>query len=185
MSIVSFLRFARFTPEQLGMHASSVLVWNIIEICMLCFTFYILNVQSKLRTLDLIAYCGYKYVGMIAALSSYLLTHSLLVYRCALLYVSLSLSYFLVSLSSSCPSSRLRLSFDLGEMSSSTNLARDWRSTSVWREWEQASYLFIASDCSNPTIVHLVFNSTFNCYLKQSLTLSTKKKKKKHQQTSE
>jgi hypothetical protein len=91
--------FLRFTPEQLGMHASSVLVWNIIEICILCFTFYILNVKSKLRTLDLIAYCGYKYVGMIAALSSYLLTHSLLVYRCALLYVSLSLSYFLVSLS--------------------------------------------------------------------------------------
>ncbi|CAF0900609.1 unnamed protein product [Adineta ricciae] len=86
----------RFTPEQLGMHASSVLVWNIIEICVLCFTFYIFNVQSKLRTLDLIAYCGYKYVGMIAALSSYLLTHSLFVYRCSLLYVSLSLSYFLV-----------------------------------------------------------------------------------------
>lgn len=86
----------RFSPEQLGMHASSVLVWNIIEICLLCLIFYILNVQSKLRTLDLIAYCGYKYVGMIAALSSYLFTHSLLIYRCALLYVSLSLSYFLV-----------------------------------------------------------------------------------------
>ena len=86
----------RFTPEQLGMHASSVLVWNIIEICVLYFTFYIFNVQSKLRTLDLIAYCGYKYVGMIAALSSYLATHSLFVYRCALLYVSLALSYFLV-----------------------------------------------------------------------------------------
>ncbi|CAF0821708.1 unnamed protein product [Rotaria sp. Silwood1] len=86
----------RFTPEQLGMHASSVLVWNIIEICILCFTFYIFNVQSKLRTLDLIAYCGYKYVGMIVALSSYLITHSLFVYHCSLLYVSLSLSYFLV-----------------------------------------------------------------------------------------
>ena len=88
----------RFTPEQLGMHASSVLVWNIIEICVLCFTFYIFNVQSKLRTLDLVAYCGYKYVGMITALSSYLVTHSLFIYRCSLLYVSLSLSYFLVRL---------------------------------------------------------------------------------------
>ncbi|CAF0922752.1 unnamed protein product [Adineta steineri] len=86
----------RFTPEQLGMHASSALVWNIIEIGLLCLTFYILNIQSKLRTLDLIAYCGYKYVGMIAALSSYLATHSLFVYRCSLLYVSISLSYFLI-----------------------------------------------------------------------------------------
>lgn len=86
----------KFSPEQLGMHASSVMVWNIIEICVLCFTFYICNVQSKLRTLDLIAYCGYKYVGMIAALCCYLATHSLFVYRCALIYMSLSLSYFLV-----------------------------------------------------------------------------------------
>jgi hypothetical protein len=78
------------------MHASSVLVWNIIENCLLCLIFYIFNIQSKLRTLDLIAYCGYKYVGMIAALSFYLVTHSLLIYRCALLYVSLSISYFLV-----------------------------------------------------------------------------------------
>ncbi len=88
--------FKRFTPEQLGMHASSILVWNIIENCLLCLIFYVFNIQSKLRTLDLIGYCGYKYVGMIAALSSYLATHSLFVYRCALLYVSVSLSYFLV-----------------------------------------------------------------------------------------
>jgi len=86
----------RFTPEQLGMHASSVLVWNIIENCLLCLIFYILNVKSKLRTLDLIAYCGYKYVGMIAALSLYLATYSLFVYRCALIYVSISISYFLM-----------------------------------------------------------------------------------------
>jgi len=86
----------RFTPEQLGMHASSVLVWNIIENCILSLIFYILNVKSKLRTLDLIAYCGYKYVGMIAALSLYLATHSLFVYRCALFYVGISISYFLM-----------------------------------------------------------------------------------------
>ncbi|CAF4310584.1 unnamed protein product, partial [Rotaria sp. Silwood2] len=86
----------RFTPEQLGMHATSALVWNIIEICILCLTFYIFNAQCKLRILDLIAYCGYKYVGMIIALTFYVMTHSLFVYRCALLYISISLSYFLV-----------------------------------------------------------------------------------------
>ncbi|CAF3708390.1 unnamed protein product [Rotaria sordida] len=86
----------RFTPEQLGMHATSVLIWNIIEILILSITFYIFNIQSKLRILDLIAYCGYKYVGMITALSSYLITDSLFIYRLALLYISISLSYFLV-----------------------------------------------------------------------------------------
>jgi protein transport protein YIF1 len=79
------------------MHASSVLIWNIIEMLVLSFIFYVFNVQSKLRTMDLIAYCGYKYVAMIASLFSYLLTKSLMVHRCSLIYVSLSLSYFLVS----------------------------------------------------------------------------------------
>ena len=80
----------------LYMDFSTHFVWNIIEICILSFIFYIFNIQSKLRILDLIAYCGYKYVGMIAALACYLVTHSLLVYRCAIIYTSLSLSYFLV-----------------------------------------------------------------------------------------
>ena len=89
--------FRRFTPEQLGMHASWILIWNIIENCCLCLIFFLLNIQSQLRTLDLIAYCGYKYVGMIAALSCYLFTHSIWIYRLALLYSSTSISYFLVS----------------------------------------------------------------------------------------
>lgn len=126
----------RFSPEQLGMHASSVLVWNIIEICVLCFTFYIFNVQSKLRTLDLIAYCGYKYVGMIAALCCYLATHSLFVYRCALLYVSLSLSYFLVRDSTYLLTiSPIDIFLFSGQVSPITNLTRyRWIST-VQFQW--------------------------------------------------
>jgi len=86
----------RFTPEQLGMHASSVLIWNIIEVCVLSLAFYIFDVQSKLRLLDLIAYCGYKYVGMITALASYFISQSLWIYRLVLFYTSLSLCYFLI-----------------------------------------------------------------------------------------
>ncbi|CAF3177894.1 unnamed protein product [Rotaria socialis] len=98
----------KFTPEQLGMHATSALVWNVIETSILCLTFYIFNIRSKLRTLDLIAFCGYKYVGMIVALLSYFITDSLFVYRCALLYVSIALSYFLVK------SLRLQILPDVG-----------------------------------------------------------------------
>ncbi|CAF1253634.1 unnamed protein product, partial [Didymodactylos carnosus] len=86
----------KFSPEQLGFHSSSVLVWFIIEVGLLCLIFYIFGIQTKLRTLDLIAYCGYKYVGMISAVSAYLLTNSLLAYRCVLIYISVALSYFLV-----------------------------------------------------------------------------------------
>lgn len=96
--------YPRFTPEQLGMHASWILIWNIIENSCLCLIFFLLNIQSQLRTLDLIAYCGYKYVGMIAVLSLYLFTHSIWIYRLAFLYSSISISYFLVSYSSNLQS---------------------------------------------------------------------------------
>ncbi len=53
----------RFTPEQLGITCSSAFVWLIIEILLLVLMTYILNVSTELKYLDLLAYCGYKYVG--------------------------------------------------------------------------------------------------------------------------
>lgn len=53
----------RFTPEVLGMLASSALAWTVVEILVALVTLYITNIQTNLKTLDLIAYSGYKYVG--------------------------------------------------------------------------------------------------------------------------
>lgn len=53
----------RFAPEVLGMLASSALAWTVVEILVALVTLYITNIQTKLRTLDLIAYAGYKYAG--------------------------------------------------------------------------------------------------------------------------
>lgn len=53
----------RFAPEVLGMLASSALAWTVVEILVALFTLYLTNIQTKLRTLDLIAYAGYKYAG--------------------------------------------------------------------------------------------------------------------------
>ena len=53
----------RFTPEMLGMTASSALVWMVIEIVALLVAMYILNVTTDLKYMDLLSYCGYKYVG--------------------------------------------------------------------------------------------------------------------------
>ena len=53
----------RFTPEQLGLTSSTALVWTIIEIVALLIAMYIVNVATDLKYLDLLAYCGYKYVG--------------------------------------------------------------------------------------------------------------------------
>ncbi len=53
----------RFTPEELGIQASSALVWLVIEILAVMLTLYVMNIQTTLKSLDLIAFTGYKYVG--------------------------------------------------------------------------------------------------------------------------
>jgi hypothetical protein len=53
----------RFTPEQLGIQASSALVWLIIELVVIMLSLYIMNVNTSLKYTDVIAYCGYKFVG--------------------------------------------------------------------------------------------------------------------------
>lgn len=56
-------RVRRFSPEVLGLCASTALVWIIIEVLVMLLCLYLLTVHSDLSTFDLIAYSGYKYVG--------------------------------------------------------------------------------------------------------------------------
>lgn len=53
----------RFSPEVLGLCASTALVWIVIEVLMMLLSLYLLTVHTDLSTFDLIAYSGYKYVG--------------------------------------------------------------------------------------------------------------------------
>ncbi|XP_049339403.1 protein YIF1B isoform X2 [Astyanax mexicanus] len=55
----------RFSPEILGMQASSALVWLIIEVLAVLLSLYLVTVNTDLTTIDLVAISGYKYVGMI------------------------------------------------------------------------------------------------------------------------
>jgi len=56
----------RFSPEQLGITASTALVWTTIEILILLLSLYIMNISTSLKLLDLFSYCGYKYVGYVS-----------------------------------------------------------------------------------------------------------------------
>lgn len=85
----------RFSPEVLGIQASSALAWTVVEIVIELITLYITNIQTQLRTLDLLAFSGYKYVGMIFAVLISLLFEKT-GYYAALIYFSLALSFFLV-----------------------------------------------------------------------------------------
>ena len=56
---------SRFTPEQLGDQASSALVWLVIELVALTLSLYIMSLNTQMKYLDIIAFCGYKFVGLV------------------------------------------------------------------------------------------------------------------------
>ncbi|KAL4648889.1 protein YIF1A [Arapaima gigas] len=85
----------RFSPEVLGLCASTALVWVVIEVLVMLLGLYLLTVHSDLSTFDLIAYSGYKYVGMIFTVLGGLLfgTDG---YFVALAWSSCALMFFIV-----------------------------------------------------------------------------------------
>lgn len=85
----------RFTPEQFGMQASSALVWLICEILIIAFCMYIMNLPTSLKIFDLIAFCSYKFVCMIAALFASI-PFERMGYYAVLAYSSLSIGYFML-----------------------------------------------------------------------------------------
>lgn len=85
----------RFSPEQLGIQASSALAYNIFELIVYTITLYVTNIQTNLRTLDLVAFSGYKYASIVAILCSSMLFSSS-GYWIGLLYCGATLSFFLV-----------------------------------------------------------------------------------------
>uniref|UniRef100_A0A4W3K115 Protein YIF1 n=1 Tax=Callorhinchus milii TaxID=7868 RepID=A0A4W3K115_CALMI len=56
---------SRFSPEVLGIQASSALVWLVMEVLAVLLSLYLVTVNTDLTTIDLVAFAGYKYVGMI------------------------------------------------------------------------------------------------------------------------
>uniref|UniRef100_A0A3B5MIQ3 Protein YIF1 n=1 Tax=Xiphophorus couchianus TaxID=32473 RepID=A0A3B5MIQ3_9TELE len=86
---------AMFSPEVLGLCASTALVWIIIEVLVMLLSLYLLTVHSDLSTFDLIAYSGYKYVGMIFTVLCGLMFGSD-GYYVALAWSSCALMFFIV-----------------------------------------------------------------------------------------
>ncbi|XP_076302632.1 protein YIF1B-A-like [Lasioglossum baleicum] len=85
----------QFTPEQLSILASTALACGVLELVVHIVSLYVMNLETSLSTLDLLAYCGYKYVGINAALLVSLLFQKL-GYYIVWLYFSASLAFFLI-----------------------------------------------------------------------------------------
>ncbi|XP_032597496.1 protein YIF1B-A isoform X3 [Drosophila grimshawi] len=85
----------RFSPEQLGIQASSAMAYSIFELVIYSISLYVMNVKTSLKTLDLLAFTGYKYVNIVVCLLiSTLFFRS--GYFMALAYTSFSFGFFLL-----------------------------------------------------------------------------------------
>uniref|UniRef100_D3TMP1 Protein YIF1 n=1 Tax=Glossina morsitans morsitans TaxID=37546 RepID=D3TMP1_GLOMM len=85
----------RFSPEKLSIQASSALAYCIFELVVYCITLYVVNIKTSLKTLDLLAFAGYKFVTIVACLLTSTILHGL-GYYIALTYCSLTLGFFLL-----------------------------------------------------------------------------------------
>lgn len=85
----------KFTPEQLGIQASSALAFLIIEILLTLVILQAMSLPSRPPLLHILALSSYKFVPMIAALLSGLFFHKF-GYYISLCYGSITLFFFLL-----------------------------------------------------------------------------------------
>lgn len=85
----------RFSPEQLGIQASSALAYSIFELVVYTLTLYIANIPTSLKTLDLLALTGYKYASIVLILLCSIFLRKAGYYM-SWLYASASLAFFLL-----------------------------------------------------------------------------------------
>lgn len=84
----------RFSPEQIGILASSALAWCLIELAIYSCTLYIIHLETSLKTLDLVAYSGYKFVGIIVSVLLSLVAGKIGYYS-SLIYCNMALGFFI------------------------------------------------------------------------------------------
>ncbi|OQR68476.1 protein YIF1A-like, partial [Tropilaelaps mercedesae] len=85
----------RFSPEVLGVQASSSIGTMAVETILIMAALYIMNINTYLKLYDLIAFCGYKFVAMLIALLASLFAGST-GYTVAIIYCSVTLGAFLL-----------------------------------------------------------------------------------------
>lgn len=61
-------RFYSFTPEQLGLIASNVLAWLLVENLILTVTKYVMNIAQSLGIWNSLAFSTYKFVAYVCVM---------------------------------------------------------------------------------------------------------------------
>lgn len=85
----------RFNPEELGILASSLLAWLLVEVLIVWVCLYIFSIVSSLKWMDILAFSGYKYVGMVYVLGASMLGGQN-GYYVSITWGSVTIAYFLI-----------------------------------------------------------------------------------------
>lgn len=85
----------RFTPEDLGKQSSTALAVLLLEIAVYSIVLYVTQIPSSLKTLDLVAYAGYKFVPMVSCIVVGILFNGF-GYWLALFYCNAALAFFMM-----------------------------------------------------------------------------------------
>lgn len=88
----------KFSPEDLGKLASTALAVVLFELVVYSLALYITNIPSTLKTLDLLAYSGYKFTLMVTCILVGIVFNGF-GYWIALVYCGATLAFFMVSYS--------------------------------------------------------------------------------------
>ncbi|CEL60077.1 Protein transport protein yif1 OS=Schizosaccharomyces pombe (strain 972 / ATCC 24843) GN=hrf1 PE=3 SV=1 [Rhizoctonia solani AG-1 IB] len=86
----------RFNPEVLGLTASKALAIVVVECAVVRLGCYFLSIQSTGQFIDLMAFGGYKFVGIIATLVASMLDSGNLLYWTVFVYCFLANAFFLL-----------------------------------------------------------------------------------------
>jgi len=85
----------KFTPEMLGMTATTAFVWLMIEIGIVQLAMYLISVTTDIKIFDLASFSGYKFVHMIVCVVCAMLLGST-GYYLSFIYSSAAIVYFLI-----------------------------------------------------------------------------------------
>ncbi|KAF9192462.1 hypothetical protein BGZ51_005474 [Haplosporangium sp. Z 767] len=86
----------KFSPEILGPTASSALAVILLEFTMIKLCIYLLNITSEVPILDLLAYSGYKFVGIIVSIIIQLSSAPRYAFWSVFLYTGAATGFFLL-----------------------------------------------------------------------------------------
>ncbi|KAF9977195.1 hypothetical protein BGZ73_006668 [Actinomortierella ambigua] len=85
-----------FRPDNFGKNASSAMAVVLLEFILIKLCIYLLNITSEVSTLDLLAYSGYKFVGIIASIIVKLMGVPSSMFWAVVLYMGGATGFFLL-----------------------------------------------------------------------------------------